>query len=473
MLVPVPDGPPAATSNPLSLLWHDMRADRAAKVPFPPGEMSFSLARTTRFDRDPLGMLLEGYERYGPVFTIKVFHHNAVFMLGAEANHYMLVSNAKNFLWRSGHFRDLIPLMGDGLLTIDGAFHRTHRRLMLPAFHRERIEAATTVMQEEVDLALEQFRPGEVVDLYHWTRGVALRVALRRCSDRSRHRARRRRERSRGVRVGAVVLRARLSASDPARSVHALRADEASPAAAGRADLRRDRAPALERRAWSGHPLDAARRQRRGRPGAGPQHIRDEVMTLLFAGHDTTTSTVTFLFYELARNPHVLDEPDVSVEMIVDETLRKYPPAYIGPRRSVEAFEFNGFTVPARAHVHYCSWASHHLPDVFPEPERFLPQRFSEENRAKLPPGAYVPFGGGSRTCIGMRFGQAEIAVIARSILERYRLQIEPGYELEIRHAPTISPRQGLPMRVLPGTGGPERPRRGAAGRSRGASSLP
>ena len=66
-------------------------------------------------------MLLEAYERYGPIFTLKVFHHNAVFMLGPEANHYMLVSHAKNFLWRAGHMRDLIPLLGDGLLTIDGA----------------------------------------------------------------------------------------------------------------------------------------------------------------------------------------------------------------------------------------------------------------------------------------------------------------------------------------------------------------
>jgi cytochrome P450 len=134
--------------------------------------------------------------------------------------------------------------------------------------------------------------------------------------------------------------------------------------------------------------------------------------------------------------------------MILDETLRKYPPAYIGPRRAVESFEFEGATVPGGAHVEYCSWASHHLPDVWPEPEEFRPQRFTEENKAKLPLGAYVPFGGGSRTCIGMRFGQAEIAIIARAILERYRLDLQPGYELHIRHAPTISPKSGLPMRV-------------------------
>ncbi len=172
-------------------------------------------------------------------------------------------------------------------------------------------------------------------------------------------------------------------------------------------------------------------------------------MTLLFAGHDTTTSTVSFMFYELARNPEVVDDPGTTVEMILDETLRKYPPAYIGPRRAVESFEFAGATVPGGAHVEYCSWASHHLPDVWPAPERFDPGRFSEENKAKIPQGAYVPFGGGSRTCIGMRFGQAELAIIARAILERHRLELLPGFELDIRHAPTISPRAGLPVRVL------------------------
>ena len=100
-------------------------------------------------------------------------------MLGPAANHYILVSHAKNFLWREGHLRDLIPLLGDGLLTIDGAFHRTHRKLMLPAFHREQIAAATAVMRDEVDRALAELRPGEVVDIYDWTRRVALRVALR------------------------------------------------------------------------------------------------------------------------------------------------------------------------------------------------------------------------------------------------------------------------------------------------------
>ena len=153
------------------------------------------------------------------------------------------------------------------------------------------------------------------------------------------------------------------------------------------------------------------------------EELRDQVMTLLFAGHDAATSTVTFLFYELARNPDEiapLADDDDRLDMAIDETLRMYPPAWIGPRRWIAEFELAGVRVPAGVFVNYCSWASHHLPDVFDEPERFRPDRFTPEARAELPKGAYVPFGGGSRTCIGMRFGQLEVKMMARSILSRF-----------------------------------------------------
>jgi cytochrome P450 len=136
------------------------------------------------------------------------------------------------------------------------------------------------------------------------------------------------------------------------------------------------------------------------------------------------------------------------LEMVLEETLRKYPPAWIGPRKSLAAFEFEGHTVPSNAYVNYSSWASHHLPEVFPEPERFLPERFCSEAKAALPRGAYIPFGGGSRTCIGMRFGQLEIRTIATLILSRFQLELPEGFKLEIRQMPTISPKHGLPAIV-------------------------
>jgi cytochrome P450 len=206
--------------------------------------------------------------------------------------------------------------------------------------------------------------------------------------------------------------------------------------------------------------------------------IRDEVMTLLFAGHDTTTSTVSFIFYELARHPQIaarlqaeLDAccPDArpapeqlaageleQLEMVLDETLRKYPPAWVGPRRAIEPFEFAGHQIPGRAFVNYCSWASHHLPDVFAEPEQFRPERFALEAKAALPKGAYVPFGGGSRTCIGMRFGQLEVRTIASLILARFTPTLAAGFTLQIRQMPTISPKHGLPVVMLARAGAGE-----------------
>ena len=171
--------PPLLNSSPLSVLISDLRDERAATVAFPPGETRVSLARTRRFAAEPLEILLESYERFGPIFTLRLFHGNVVFMLGPAANHYITVSHASNFLWREGHFRDLIGLMGDGLLTIDGEFHRSSRRIMLPAFHREHLEASVEVILEETDRALEQLTPGARVDLYTWTRRLAMRVAMR------------------------------------------------------------------------------------------------------------------------------------------------------------------------------------------------------------------------------------------------------------------------------------------------------
>src|SRR4051794_38096628 len=170
--------PPMLEVNPFKVMIEDLRSERSG-VPFPPGETSFSLPRTRRFANEPLEMLLEYYARYGPIFTLRLFHSNVVFMLGPEANHYILVSNASNFSWRDGHFRDLIGLMGDGLLTIDGEFHRRSRQIMLPAFHRDHIAASVDAIVAETEQALDRLQPGAELDLYAWTRRLALRVAMR------------------------------------------------------------------------------------------------------------------------------------------------------------------------------------------------------------------------------------------------------------------------------------------------------
>jgi retinoid hydroxylase len=465
--------PPLNSYNPFVVLAEDVRDERSASVPFPPGDTRPSLARTRRFANDPLPVLLESYERYGPVFTLRLFHANAVFALGPEANHYITVSNASNFLWRTGYYRDLLAFAGDGLLTVDGEYHRESRRVMLPAFQHERILTYLDTMLAETTAALEAFEVGASIDLYYWTRRLALRIAMR-----------------------------ALFGLDPdgpeARAIDAAALFEQTLAFYGRDyifrmvrgpftpwDRQQKATSALNRLIYQEITRRRGTGERRedilsllldARDEDGGaltnQQIRDEVMTLLFAGHDTTTSTVAFMFYELAHHPEVvrrlvteqdeqlggpLPRPEQLMgttlpylEMALDETLRLYPPAWVGPRRSVEPFELCGVRVPGNAFVNYSSWASHHLPDVFEDPESFCPERFAPERKAALPKGAYVPFGGGSRTCIGMRFGQLEIRTIATMILSRFSLALPSEFELEIRQMPTISPKHGLPVLVNP-----------------------
>jgi cytochrome P450 len=466
---------PLPQTNPLAVILDDLREERAASVPFPPGETRFSMARTRRFANDPLAMLLESYDRFGPVFTLRLAHGNVVFMLGPAANHYMTVSHASNFVWRESHFRDLIGLLGDGLLTIDGNFHRSSRRIMLPAFQHDRLAETIEAVIQETDRALDQLTPGMAVDLYAWTRKLALRVAMRALFGLDPD----------GARAGSVdlaelferalsyysseyllrVLRgpftpwARMQKA--ARELDAVIFSEIASRRAARAPIGARRTDILSMLLEAGDDDGT---------GLNDRQIRDEVMTLMFAGHDTATSTVAFMFYELARQPEIAarlvaeqndqllnGRPNASqmmsgelpvLEMVLEETLRKYPPAWVGPRRSVEPFEFEGVPVPGRAFVNYCSWASHHLREVFPDPEEFRPDRFTPDARAALPKGAYVPFGGGPRTCIGMRFGQLEVRTIATLILSRFTLSLAEDFQLTIRQMPTISPKHGLPMTV-------------------------
>jgi cytochrome P450 len=451
-------------------LLDELRADWAISERFPPGVGTLGVAQTRQIARDPLPIILGAYERFGPVFSMRIMHRRQIFVLGPEANHHILVANARNYHWREGGFGELIPLLGDGLLTIDGDYHRRARRIMLPAFHHERIAASADTMLAEADRALAAWRPGEVVDVYHWARELAMRIAMR------------------------ALLG--LDPDDGGTGLRAARKFEEALSFYGTDfALRLLRGPGspwkrmLDARKALDEILYGEIRRRRAADDLGSgdllgmliaatdedgsalsdREVRDQAMTLLFAGHDTTTSTISFLLYELARNPRELEallreQDDVlagrppglaeltgglpRLEMALDETLRLYPPAWIGPRRAVETDEIAGVTIPGGAFVNYCSWASHRLPDVFPDPEAFVSDRFAPERKAALPKGAYVPFGGGSRTCIGMRFGQMEIRAIATRLLQRFHVELLPGRTMTVRQMPTLSPREPLEMVV-------------------------
>jgi cytochrome P450 len=439
-------GPEPLSTNPLRRVAFELQTERRARGGYPPGDNAPSLRRTHRMIVDPLALLLDAYERHGPVFSLRILNARNVFMLGPEANHFMLVSHAGHFRWRDGGFGDLIPLLGDGLLTIDGDFHRQSRRALLPAFHHERVRAARAVMDEEIERALAPWHDGRELDLYAWARELALRVAMRALFGFDP-------DASRGGLQPAREFERALGFYGREYWLQVLRGPGTPWAALTDARARLDGLIFAE----------IARRRRTGERGDdvlsllldsdfSDRHVRDHVMTLLFAGHDTTTSTIAFFFYELARHPEIAAAIHAGDEALLDqaleETLRLYPPAWIGPRRAAEPFEFAGHRIAAGAPVNYSSWASHRLPDVWDAPAEFRPRRFSPEQRGRIPKGAYVPFGGGSRICLGMRFGQLEIKAIAAAVTQRFRVELPAGFRLRIRQTPTLGPAHGLPVRV-------------------------
>ncbi|MGE0066224.1 MAG: cytochrome P450 [Solirubrobacterales bacterium] len=464
--------PKQMSANPVRRVGEDLAAEWRGRGSFPPGPADFSFARTHQVAHDPLPLLLGAYEEFGPIFSMRLLHTRVIFMLGPEANHFITVGHPENFHWRESSFGDLIPLLGDGLLTVDDEFHDRARAIMMPAFHREQVAAMTATMTTEADAAIAGLGVGEVVDVYEWMRNLAMRIAMRALLGLDPDEAGKGAaaaehfERALGYYGIDFGLRLVRGPGSPWRKMLASRRilDEIVFAEVARARAEPD----------SGrYDILGLLVNVRGERGEAftDREIRDQVMTLMFAGHDTSTSTVTFMLHELARHPDVVAKlceeqdrvlagkaPTIDqlerempyLEMVLDEVLRLYPPAWIGPRRAVRDFEWGGCSVPRGAYVNYCSWASHRLPEVFPDPEAFIPERFTRERKAALPRGAYVPFGGGQRICIGKRFGQTEVKLVTTMLLQRLRLDALPGRTMTIRQMPTLSPKGGLRMRVLP-----------------------
>jgi retinoid hydroxylase len=463
--------PPQMSANPVRRVAADIADEWRERGKFPPGPNDFSFARTHQIAHDPLPILLDAYERYGPIFSMRLLHSRVVFMLGPEANNFITVAHPENFHWREGSFGDLIPLLGDGLLTIDDDYHDRARAIMLPAFHRRQLDAAVATMSAEAGAAIAGLRPGQVFDLYEWMRNLAMRIAMRALlgldPDEAGKGAAAAHHFERALGFYGIDFQWRLlrGPGSPWRKMNASRRilDEIvfGEIATARADPDPLRMDILSL-------LIGARGE--GGEAFTDREIRDQLMTLMFAGHDTSTSTLSFVMHELARHPDVVARlaeeqdrvlgggtPTVDqlekelpyLDMVLDEVLRLYPPAWIGPRRAVREFEFGSCTVPRGAYVNYCSWASHRIPEVFPDPEAFIPERFARERKAALPRGAYVPFGGGQRVCIGKRFGQMEVKLVATMLLQRLRLDALPGRTMTVRQMPTLSPKGGLKMRVL------------------------
>lgn len=446
----------------------DLRDERRARRrgPLPPGNRGLSWTTTQTTFTDPLKLLLENRRRYGPVFTLRHAHELIVWAISPTANHEILVSKSDDFAWREGRFRDLWPLMGDGFFAIDGEYHRQTRRMLLPGFHADAVAGVAGDMVNEVVAAVDQLPASGVVDINHWVRDTAMRVALRVLLGMDRSDAE--------IHTIANAFERALLFHGYPLPVQMLRGPFTPYARTQQARAELD-----------GHVYEEIRRRRAaGDPGRGvlgllltctdgdgnplPERtIRDLAITVMFAGHDTTTATFTFLTYELGRHPHareaLLDELDTVLgssdptaeqldgkalpvlERTLDETLRRYPIAWVGPRRIVRDTELDGVPVPAGVGLFYSSWATHHLEELYPSPLAFDPDRFLPGGQVdQLPKGSYIPFGGGSRMCLGKRFAQYELRALTAVALRRFSIDPDPADPLKMSFTPTLGPKHGL-----------------------------
>lgn len=451
---------------------HELRHERSTRRrgPLPAGELAPSWRNTLGVTTAPLELLLRNHDRFGPVFTLRHAHQAVVWAIGAEANHDITVRHADAFAWRTSRFDDLWPLLGDSFFAIDGAYHHETRRMLLPAFHARTVGQIAQGIADEAAAGARDLPIGRGVDINGWVRSLAMRIALRVLA---------------GIDADAETEREIAHQFERALSFHGrphplqmLRGPRTP-----YADMRQARA-ALDRLLIA--EIDTRRAAEDPGPGVlgmlvaatdepgrplPTSVIRDHLVTVLFAGHDTTTATFAFLAYELGRNPAVRDEllieldeqvPDgiptadqlngkalPVLERVLSETLRRYPAAWLGPRRTVRDVEVAGVRIPAGVPVHYSSWATHHLDELYPEPLAFRPDRFLPGGEvSQLPKGAYLPFGGGSRICLGKRFAEYELRAIVATALSRVLLDPDPAHPLRLSFTPTLGPRDGLAMTV-------------------------
>jgi len=202
--------------------------------------------------------------------------------------------------------------------------------------------------------------------------------------------------------------------------------------------------------------------------GMSDEQLRDEAMTIFLAGHETTANALTWTWYLLSQNPEVeakfLAEVDEVLgartatpedypklrytEMVLAESMRIYPPAWIIGRRALTDYQINGYHVPARSIILMSQYVMHHNPKYFPEPDRFDPERWRPEAREARPKFSYFPFGGGTRLCIGENFAWMEGVLVLATLAQHWRMRLVPGHLVELQPIVTLRPRHGMRMTV-------------------------
>jgi cytochrome P450 len=421
------------------------------------------------FSRDQLGFI-ERARNYGDVVRMRFLYLTAYFLYHPDDIEYVVATNAKNFIkarsLRSPFFRRLV---GNGLLTSEHDEWKRQRRLAQPAFHRQRISAYGDVMVDYTERMMGGWNDGAECDIHRDMMRLTLEIVVKTLfnADVSAD----------ADKVGRVL--AQIVKPFAAQATLKWIADNRLPTAAHRRfNQEANEIDAIvyriiaERRLSGSDQGDLLSMLLQAHDEDGSQmsdkQLRDEVMTLFLAGHETTALTLSWAWYLLANNPDcerkfheelqevlggrlptVADLPQLKYcEMIAKESMRLYPPAFGLGREAIEECEVGGYRVPAKTQVFMFQWATQRDPRYFDEPTEFRPERWTEEFSNSLPKYAYFPFGGGPRFCIGNSFAMMEIILVLATIGQRYRLSLAPDQTVALMPAMSLRPLDGIRVKL-------------------------
>jgi cytochrome P450 len=416
----------------------------------PPGPRWPSAVQTVGWWSRPLAFHEGCRARYGNRYTVRLFA-TPPFVIHSDPDHIREIFTAPPDVLHPGEGAQILePVVGtQSVILLDEAAHLGQRRLMLPAFHGEKMQLLGDLVAEVTEREVASWPTGSAIELHGRLQGLALEVILRAVF---------------GLDPGPELdhLRARLTdildfATEPATMVPALQREFGGRSRWGKFVRLRARVDELvyklidDRRASGDEDGDdvlamlLAARHEDGTP-MSREELRDELMTLLVAGHETTASSLAFAFTLLARNPHVVEQlrggDEDYLTATINEVMRARPVLpNAAPRLVKQPIEVGGWSYEPGVCLVAMSYLVHHDPEIYPDPYTFKPERFLDE-----PPGTYtwIPFGGGRRRCLGASFAILEMKAVLREVIARYEL--EPGVagaELTRRRSITISPALG------------------------------
>ena len=417
--------------------------------------------------RDPLGYLTRAARKHGDIVHIKI-GRKSDFLL----NHPDLVRAAlldHENLRRCVH-RPLRRVLGKGLLTCRGERHKKQRALLQPMFTRERIVALGDVMVGEIKRRTDRWREGATLDMAPEMLELAISIAGKALFDVDFS------SKAAGLRDALVtVLQAtrfnNLAVASKQFEKLSLPIHRRFARAAEKLETE-IRAIIAERQKGASEGPDLlsimVRLQKQSRKGLTEQKIRDQILTFLMVGHETTATALMWTWYLLSENPevatklysevdHVLGDRLPSgqdcdrlpyTRMVFAESMRLYPPVWLLTRRAVRDVKINGFVIRSGSYVHLSPFVMHRDPRYFPEPERFDPERWTPEAVAARPKFSYFPFGGGSLQCIGEGFGWMQGVLTIATLARRWQMRLVPGHRIELGPHITLRSRYGMPMKL-------------------------